>query len=52
MNKSAYVCLMVVFKMLGIKADSKKLKSSFENSEDADITIIKAAKLLLGSTIS
>jgi subfamily B ATP-binding cassette protein HlyB/CyaB len=44
MNNSGYVSLMVVFKMLGVKVDAKRLEISFSEAEDTDVTIIKAAK--------
>ncbi len=44
MNNTGYVCLMVVFKMLGIRTDTKILEASFSDSKDASIAIIKSAK--------
>ncbi|MBO4609532.1 MAG: type I secretion system permease/ATPase [Lachnospiraceae bacterium] len=44
MNNPGYVSLMVVFRMLGVKADSKKLETSFACTRDVDATIIRSAK--------
>ncbi len=44
MNNPGYVSLMVVFRMLGVKADSKKLETSFAGTKDVDATIIRSAK--------
>jgi len=44
MNNPGYVSLMVVFKMLGVKADVKKLETSFASAEDVDAVIIRSAK--------
>ena len=41
MNNPGYVSLMVVFRMLGVKADSKKLETSFAGTKDVDATIIR-----------
>ncbi len=44
MNNPGYVSLMIIFKMLGVKADTHKLETSFANAEDTDACIIRSAK--------
>lgn len=46
MKNNGYVCLMILLRMLEVKADSKDLESSFSEGVDTDLEIIKAAKQL------
>ena len=46
MKNTGFVCLMVILRMLEVKADTKKLEASFSESSDIDLEIIRAAKQL------
>ena len=46
MKNTGYICLMIILRMLEVKADAKSLEHSFDGCEDTDIEIIKAAKQL------
>lgn len=44
MEKTGYICFMIILKMLGIKNDQKALEEKFMKIEDTDIAIIRIAK--------
>lgn len=44
MEKTGYICFMIILKMLGIKNDQKALEQKFMKIEDTDIAIIRIAK--------
>ena len=44
MEKTGYICFMIILKMLGIKNDQKALEEKFMKIQDNDIAIIRIAK--------
>lgn len=43
-KNSAYVCFMIILKMLAVTNDDKELEKNINDAEDKEIFIIKKAK--------